>query len=76
MSERGWFKIGDKEQLPEDYDREVVDKINSVVPYELAWKKAIEYLEKFPKSILLDQRKFYEVYKRVRDTFFEDVMEE
>jgi len=76
MSERGWFKIGDKEQLPEDYDREVIDKINSVVPYELAWKKAIEYLQKFPKSILLDQRKFYEVYKKVRDTFFEDIMEE
>lgn len=40
----GGPKIGDKEQLPEDYDREVINKINSIVPYELAWKKAIEYL--------------------------------
>jgi len=75
VSERGWFKIGDKEQLPEDYDREIARKINSVVPYELAWRSAIEYLKKFPKSILLDQQKFYnEVYKRVRDTFLDDII--
>ncbi len=77
VSERGWFKIGDKEQLPSDYDREIAKKINAVVPYNLAWEKAIEYLKKFPKEVLLSQRKFYEeAYKRVRDNFFERIVKE
>ena len=76
VSDRGWFKIGDKEQLPGDYDREIAEKIDSIIPYELAWKSAIKYLKKFPKSVLLSQRRFYEeAYKRVRDTFFEDIVE-
>nr|MDO8044364.1 hypothetical protein [Candidatus Baldrarchaeota archaeon] len=74
ISERGWFIIGDKEQLPSDYDKEVARKIDSVVPYDLAWKKAIEYLKKYPKSVLLSQRKFYEAYKKVRDIFIDKIV--
>ena len=75
VSEKGWFIIGDKEQLPEDFDREIADKIDSVMPFEEAWKAAIEYLRKFPEKTLLDQRKFFEeAYKKVRDNFIEEVV--
>ncbi len=77
ISERGWFKIGDKEQLPSDYDREIARKINTVVPYDLAWRKAVEYLKQFPRKVLLSQRRFYEeAYKKVRDNFFEKVVKQ
>ena len=72
ITKNGWFIIGDKEQRPEDYEREIIAKINSVVPYEEAWKVAVEYVKQFSKSVLLDQQKFYErVYKPVRDSFLE-----
>ena len=66
----GWFIIGDKEQLPSDYDREVVDKIRVVMPYERAWEKAIKYVSRFDKKVLLSQQDFYKkVYEPVRDRF-------
>ncbi len=75
MSERGWFIIGDKEQLPSDYDKEIARKIDSIVPYDLAWKSAVEYLKKFPKNVLLNQQKFFnEAYKRVRDIFIDKIV--
>ncbi|MCR8471261.1 MAG: hypothetical protein NDP23_06160 [Crenarchaeota archaeon] len=70
VSERGWFIIGDKEQVPEDFDKNVASKINAIVEFEKAWQSALEYVRQFPKSVLLDQRRFYEdVYKSVRDNF-------
>lgn len=70
LSEHGWFKIGDQEQKPSDFEREVINKIAEVMPFEEAWKIAIDYLKKFNKETLLDQRKFFEeVYKPVRDRF-------
>lgn len=72
VSPRGFFVMGDREQLPEDYDKHVASKIESVVLYEKAWKAALDYLSRFPKSLLINPRKFYEkAYKPVRDTFFE-----
>ncbi len=72
LSDRGWFIIGDREQLPEDFDRQIKQKIEKVIPFEVAWKFALDYLRKFPKEILLDQREFFErIYKPVRDRFFE-----
>jgi len=66
----GFFTMGGEEQRPEDYDRQITEKIESVVPYEKAWEAALKYLRKFPKHVLLDPRKFYEkVYKPVRDDF-------
>jgi len=35
-SPRGFFVIGDKEQLPEDYDKNIASKIESIIPYEPA----------------------------------------
>jgi len=70
LSKSGWFKIGTQEQKPSDFEREVIDKIADVMPFEEAWKVAIDYLKKFDKETLLDQRKFFEeVYKPVRDKF-------
>lgn len=72
VNERGLFVIGDEVQRPEDYDREVVARISSVLPYEEAWNAALNYLRSFPREVLLDQRKFFEkVYLPVRDNFEE-----
>lgn len=75
MSNGGWFIIGDQEQKPGDYDRQIAQHINSVVSYEKAWQAALEYLKNFKSEVLLDQQKFFkEVYEPVRDRFFEDVI--
>jgi hypothetical protein len=75
-SEDGWYIIGEENQLPQDYDRQIVSKIDPILPYERAWSSALEYLRGFPKSDLLDQSKFFsEVYRPVRDEFLEEVVE-
>jgi hypothetical protein len=75
-SEEGWYIIGEEVQLPQDYDRQIVSKIDPILPYERAWSSALEYLRNFPKSDLLDQSKFFsEVYRPVRDKFLEEVVE-
>jgi len=72
VSERGWFMMGDQEQLPQDYDRQIAEKIEKVIPYEIAWEAALEYVSKFPEHVLKSQRDFFElVYKPIRDKFFE-----
>lgn len=68
VSPRGWFALGDVEQTPSDYDKQIAKKIDAVIPYEEAWRAALEYLKSFPRSVLLDQQRFFnEVYKPVRD---------
>lgn len=75
-SEDGWFIIGNTSQLPQDYDRQILSKIEPVVPYEQAWSSALEYVKGFPRSNVLNQNKFFsEVYKPVRDKFVEEVVE-
>lgn len=70
VSEKGWFKIGDRDQTPQEYDMTIARRIEQVMPYEEAWKTALEYLKGFDKNVLLSQRQFYElVYKPVRDSF-------
>lgn len=72
VNEQGLFVIGDDVQRPEDYDREIVRRIERVVPYERAWKAALNYIRSFPTEVLLDQREFFEkVYLPVRDHFDE-----
>lgn len=76
-SPRGFFVIGDKEQLPEDYDKNITSKIESIIPYDLAWEAALKYLSRFPRQVLEDPIKFYEkVYEPVRDHFVELVVKE
>lgn len=75
VSPREWFMMGDVEQLPEDYDKNIASKINPIVPYEKAWKATLEYLKRFPETILRDPQKFYKyVYEPVRDSFIEKVV--
>ncbi|RLF09296.1 MAG: hypothetical protein DRJ69_04920 [Thermoprotei archaeon] len=70
VSKRGWFAIGAEEQTPQDYDRQVARRIDAVVPYEEAWRAALDYLKSFPRAVLLDQQRFYnEAYKPIRDDF-------
>ncbi len=75
VSQSGWFIMGDKEQLPEDFDRQIKSKLEIIAPWERIWKAAIEYVSKFPQHILKDPQKFYEhVYLPIRDSFVEKVL--
>ncbi len=66
----GYFIIGGQEQRPEDYERQVAERISSVVPYEKAWEATLKYLSRFPKHVLTNPRKLYEkIYKPVRYNF-------
>ena len=77
ISPRGWFTIGNTEQRPEDFKRQIASKINSTISFEKAWEAALNYLRRFSRTTLLDQQKFYEkVYKPVRDNFLEIVRKE
>ena len=70
-----YFHIGDKDQTPEEYAKEIKDKINSMVDYNIAWNFAMEYIKKFPKEVLLDQQEFYKkIYEPIRDRFFEELL--
>jgi hypothetical protein len=75
-SEDGWYIIGEESQLPQDYDRQIVSKIDPILPYERAWDSALKYLRDFPRGDLLNQSKFFsEIYRPVRDKFLEEVVE-
>jgi hypothetical protein len=76
VSPRGWYVIGGVEQKPEDFDRHVARKFEEAgIPFEEAWKAALEYLKKFPRNVLRDPQRFYkEVYEPVRDSFVEKVL--
>jgi len=71
VSPKGWFIIGNVEQKPSDYDRQIAKRVETnAIPYDDAWITAIEYLKGFPRTTLLDQQRFYkEIYSPVRDTF-------
>jgi len=71
VGKRGWYAIGGEEQTPRDFDREVVARVSRVVPWEQAWRAALEYVSLFPEWVLRDPQRFYRlVYEPVRDTFF------
>jgi len=77
VSERGLFMIGGKEQTEEDFDKNVIRKIENIIPFELVWEAAIKYVSRYPKTILIDPQKFYKhVYEPVRDGFIEKVVKE
>ena len=71
----GYFEMGGKEQRPEDFDRQIRSRFEQLMPWEQVWKKTIEYVSKFPRSVLRDPQKFYEeVYLPVRDNFVEKIL--
>ncbi len=76
VSPRGWFVMGGVEQRPEDFDRYVARRFEEAgISFEEAWRAALEYLKRFPPSVLRDPRRFYkEVYEPVRDRFVEKVL--
>ncbi len=76
VSPSGWFVMGGVEQRPEDFDRQVARRFEEAgIPFEEAWKAALEYVKRFPRSVLTDPQKFYkEVYEPVRDQFVERVL--
>ena len=77
VSRNGYYIIGDKEQTPEDFDKNIKSKIEEVMPFELAWEAALKYVSMFPETVLRDPRRFYEeVYEKVRDSFIEKVVRE
>jgi len=72
----GYFMMGGKEQTPRDFERAVAAKVDAVVPFDKAWRAAVEYVKRFSREKLLSQQAFYEeVYKPVRDSFIERVVE-
>ncbi len=75
VSPRGWFEMGGKEQLPEDFDRQIKSKLEIIAPWEVVWRAAVEYVKRFPTTVLKDPQKFYKyVYEPVRDHFVEKVL--
>lgn len=76
VSSDGLFIIGDNVQRPENYKRQIANKINPVISYDIAWKAALNYLKHFPQPILLSQKDFYEkAYLPIRDGFEKIVQE-
>lgn len=77
VSPRGYYVMGEEEQTPYDYDRQVTRKLKLVIDPEKAWKTALEYVSMFPREILMDPAKFYKyVYEPVRDTFIKQLLED
>lgn len=75
VSHDGWFAMGGVSQKPDDYDRQVIRIIGSTIPYEEAWRRALEYVRSFPRSVLENPREFYSrVYEPVKDEFAEKVV--
>lgn len=75
VSPRGFFVMGDQEQKPEDFDKEIADKIEQTIPFKLAWEAALKYLKRFPTKVLLDQQEFFKkVYEPVKDDFIDRVV--
>ena len=76
VSPRGWFEMDGKEQLPQDFDRQIGLKIEASIPFVVAWRRALAYVRKFPEEVLRDPNKFFKyVYEPVRDQFLEKVVE-
>lgn len=75
ISSSGLFIIGDQEQRPEFFDKEVISKIEQVIPFSIAWEATLKYLRNFPKRVLLDQQEFFKkVYDPVKDDFIDKVV--
>jgi hypothetical protein len=71
----GWFAMGGVAQKPSDYDRQVARALEAAIPYDEAWRRALEYVQSFPKNVLEDPQEFYKkVYEPVRDSFVEKIV--
>ncbi len=76
VSRNGWFIMGNVEQTPRDFDRNVTRKFEEAgMKFEEAWEAALDYVSKFPRAVLENSQRFFkEVYEPVRDNFVEKVL--
>ncbi|NOZ88392.1 MAG: hypothetical protein GXO15_00515 [Crenarchaeota archaeon] len=75
VSPRGYYMIGGEEQTPQRFDLEAKRRIEKLIPWEKAWKAALEYVSSFPREVLENPQRFYKlVYEPVRDTFFATIL--
>jgi hypothetical protein len=76
VSKNGWFVMGDVEQRPEDFDKNVIRRFEEVgINFERAWRAALDYVSRFPRSVLENPQRFFkEVYEPVRDNFVDKVL--
>jgi len=70
-TKNGLFAIGGQVQRPEDFMRQVARRFEeSGIPFEDAWRKALDYVSRFPEQVLKDPNAFFKhVYEPVRDDF-------
>ncbi len=75
-SDRGYFVMGGVEQRPEDFDRQVARRFEEAgIRFDVAWRAALDYVSRFPRSVLMDPQEFYKlVYEPVRDSFIDKVI--
>jgi len=74
-SARGYFVMDGKEQLPEDFDRQIRTKFEALIPWEVVWRRALAYVKMFPSEVLRDPNKFFKyVYEPIRDVFIERIV--
>lgn len=70
-SVKGYYEIGEQEQTPYDFDKQVILKLKPIVDPDKLWEEAVEYVLAFPRYVLEDPGMFYKyVYEPVRDSFF------
>jgi len=71
VGRKGFFKIGDKEQDPKDFDEQVLRKVSKVIDPKKVWEAAVNYVRQYPEWVLKDPKRFYKlVYEPIRDEFF------
>ncbi|MEM2136627.1 MAG: hypothetical protein QXI93_01580 [Candidatus Methanomethylicia archaeon] len=76
ISSNGYYTIGDTIQTPSDFDREIANKINSIISFNIAWESALDYIKRFSKETLESQQEFYKrIYEPIRDNFTKVIQE-
>jgi len=75
VSRSSWFVIGGVEQYPEVFDHYIVRKFEEAgIDFKEAWEKALEYVRKFPRGVLLNPQEFYkQVFEPVRVSFISKI---
>jgi hypothetical protein len=76
ITESGWFILGNVVQTPIEFDRQIAQKIEAIVSFEIAWNTTLDYLRRFPRAVLESRSEFFKkVYEPVRDSFMNLIQE-
>ena len=76
ITESGWFVFGNVVQTPIEFDRQIAQKIEAIVSFEIAWNTTLDYLRRFPRAVLESRSEFFKkVYEPVRDSFMNLIQE-